>query len=49
MRRKIKALMRTLIPFVVAFLVGIAAIWIYRNRDEIADVCPTCFTIIRTN
>jgi hypothetical protein len=38
MRRKIEALMRTLIPFVVAFLFGIAAIWIWRNRDEIADV-----------
>jgi hypothetical protein len=43
MRRRIKALMRTLIPFVIAFLVGIAAIWIYRNRDEIVDVWSNLF------
>ena len=43
MRRKIKALMRTLTPFVVAFLVGIAAIWIWRNRAQIADVWSNLF------
>jgi hypothetical protein len=43
MRHKIKALMRTLIPFVVAFLVGIAAIWIWRNRTQIADLWSNLF------
>jgi len=43
MRRKIKALMRTLTLFVVAFLVGIAAIWIYRNRTQIADLWSNLF------
>jgi glycerol-3-phosphate acyltransferase PlsY len=43
MRRKIKALMRTLIPFVVAFLVGIAAIWIWRHRTQITDLWSNLF------
>lgn len=34
MRRKIKALMRTLTPFVVTFLVGIAATWILMTCEE---------------
>jgi hypothetical protein len=49
MRRKIKAPVRRLIPFVVALLVGITAIWIWRHRAEIATPGPTYFCIIRTS
>jgi hypothetical protein len=43
MRRKIKALLRKLILFVLAFLIGIAAIWAWRHRAEISDIWSNLF------